>query len=39
MNKKRCTVCGCIFYGDPDVDICVCCIDDMMSDLFRFIEV
>ena len=26
-TKKRCTMCGCIIFGESD--ICECCLDDL----------
>lgn len=29
LEKKRCTICGCIMEPDSESDICECCKDDL----------
>ena len=30
-NKRRCGVCGCILEPDSELDICECCLDELLD--------
>jgi hypothetical protein len=30
-NKKRCYECGCILEPDSELDICECCLDELLE--------
>lgn len=30
-TKKRCTMCGCILEPDSELDICECCLDELLG--------